>query len=107
MGLTVKSDDRGVKVFKNEHGFYSIGISSKDKDGNWIKGYIDVLFKKGVELENKTEIVIKNAFPVVNEYKEKKYIKLMITDFDVISSGVTDDGFINIPDGVEEEVPFY
>ena len=54
-----------VMVFKREnqgHTFYSIGISRKDRNGNYINGYIDCRFKKGIELENQTRIYIKKAW---------------------------------------------
>lgn len=100
MGLTVTADK--VKVYRNDsRNFptYSIGVSSKNKDGEWVMGFIECKFKKGVELQNKTEIKINNAFYVVEEYKEKKYVKLMITDFNT-----TDDSFMEVPDG---DTPFF
>ena len=43
--------------------------------------------------------------------KEKTYVKVMITDFEVITEGeqapaVDADGFMQIPDGIGEELPF-
>ena len=54
-----------VMVFKNVNDgkvFYSIGLSKKDADGNYVNGYMTCKFKKDVELENQTKIYIKNAF---------------------------------------------
>jgi hypothetical protein len=50
-----------VRVFKNEQGKYSIGISKKDGD-KYINRYFPVEFLKDVEVENGTDIIIKNAF---------------------------------------------
>lgn len=117
MGLTVTSDDKGVKVFAKEKNgangtfkTYSVGISSKQND-EWVNGYIDVLFKKGVDVANKSVIKINNAFYVCSKYNDKVYNKLMITDFDVITPGespvtVNDDGFMNIPDDIADSLPF-
>ena len=54
-----------VTIFRNdtEKGvFYSVGLSKKDVNGNYVNGYKNVRFKKGVEVANKTKIYIKKAF---------------------------------------------
>ena len=58
-------DNYSKMVFRkeNEFGvFYTIGLSKKDRNGNYINGYMNVRFKKGVNVPNMTKIVIKNAF---------------------------------------------
>jgi len=112
MGLIIKTDDRPVMIFRKDKEYngstfavYSLGISSKDKDGNWVNAFYDCLFKKGVSVENKTKIHIKNAFPVASKGKDDKaYPKIMITDFEV--EGANNDGFMNIPDSIDDEVPW-
>lgn len=90
---------------------YSYGVNSKDKDGKWINGFRDCVFKKGVELAHKTDIKVNNAFEIASEYNGKVYTKVMITDFDVINEGepqpkVDADGFLQIDDSMGEELPF-
>jgi hypothetical protein len=54
-----------VAIFRFESGenvYYKMGLSNKDKDGNYFSGYIPVQFRKGVELENKTKIYLKKAW---------------------------------------------
>jgi hypothetical protein len=54
-----------VAIFRFESGeniYYKMGLSNKDKDGNYINGYIPVQFRRGVELENKTKIYLKKAW---------------------------------------------
>ena len=62
-----------VTVFKNEN-TYSIGIMKKDTNGE--KQYASILanFRKGVELENKTKIVINNAWLSFYKNQEGKNI---------------------------------
>lgn len=58
-------DNYSKMVFRkdNEFGtFYQIGLSKKDRNGQYINGYMNVRFKKGVSIPNMTKIVIKNAF---------------------------------------------
>ena len=131
MGLKIVTDDRPVKIIRkdkvsaagNSYTQYSAMVASKDKDGNWHNGFIDVSFKHGVSVDNKAQIAIKNAFPVVSEYNGKTSVKWMITDFDVIVQGeggsaptnasngngmATDaDGFLQINADIDlEELPF-
>ena len=131
MGLKIVTDDRPVKIIRkdkvsaagNAYTQYSAMVSSKDKDGNWHNGFIDVSFKHGVSVDNKAQIAIKNAFPVVSEYNGKTSVKWMITEFDVIVQGevsaaptnasngngmATDaDGFLQINADIDlEELPF-
>jgi hypothetical protein len=110
MGLTVTTDKKPVMVFRQDKEFngstfptYSIGVSSKNKDGKYVNGYISVVFKKGIGVENQTKIYIKDSFPIVSEGKDRNFVKLMIMDFEIVESG---DGFMDIPEGTQEELPF-
>lgn len=54
-----------VMIFKNEYNgkvFYKVGLSRKDRDGNYINGYMSCRFKREVTLEDKTKIYIKSAW---------------------------------------------
>lgn len=54
-----------VMIFKREYDgktFYSVGLSRKDRDGNYINGYMSCRFKNGVEVPDKTKIYIKSAW---------------------------------------------
>lgn len=116
MGLKLTTDDKPVKVFVSEKdgkngkfSTYSIGTSSKDQEGVWIKAYIDVAFKKdALKPMNQQDIIIKNAFPSVSEYNGKKYIKWIITDFDIVGENVAtvtgNEGFMQVTD--EGSLPF-
>lgn len=74
-----------VRVFKNEQGKYSIGISKKDGD-KYINRYFPVEFLKDVEIDNGTDIIIKNAFLTWFDwtYQDSKGTKwiIKITAFD-------------------------
>lgn len=102
MGMTITADK--VRVYRNDNGNYprySIGISSKNKDGDWVMGYMECKFKKGVELQDRDEIKINNSFFIVEEYQDKKYIKIMVTDFSPVG-----DNFMEVPDGADLTIPF-
>ena len=108
MGLVIKTDDKGIKIWRNDQGQfprYSYSISRKNGD-TWENAYRDVRFKQGVEVENGTVISIKNAFESFNTGKDgKKYPYVMITDFEIMDAGASP---IDIPDaaGDEEAIPF-
>lgn len=106
MGLVVNTDDKGLMIFKDEKGQYPryyYAISRKNDKGEYVNAYQTIKFKKGVSLENNTKISIKNAFFSFDIGKDdKKYPYLMVTDFQEIR----DTDFINVPDGLEDAVPF-
>jgi len=127
MGILLTTDERGVKIFRKDgvskngknYSLYSFSVSSKDMSGNWISAYIDCRFKKGIAINNGAVIKIKNAFPTSSEFNGQTKVSWMITDFDIISDGETpnnngisggiatnDAGFMNIPEGIAENLPF-
>ena len=74
-------------IFKSEYNdkpIYRIGLTKKDKDGKYIKGYMNVNFKKGVELGNMTKIKIKNAWLDFYKVDIKTVPVIFISDFEVI-----------------------
>lgn len=108
------TEDRSVKVIAKDRGnftTYSLMVSSKDKDDNWVNGFIDCKFKKDVSVPNKAKIKINNAFPIVEKWNDKTYVKWMITDFEIVEGGapsvsVDDMGFMTIPEGEDIEMIF-
>lgn len=108
MGIVLTTDERGVKVWRDDKGQYprySISFSKKDESGKYQNAYIEVRFKKGIEIANGTDIQINNAFPTFNVGKDgKKYTSWMITDFSYMNGGFD---AVNIPIDIEdEEMPF-
>jgi len=97
-------------IFRNAHESmngtwysYATGVSSKRQDGTYANTYLDVRFRKGVVVENKTKIDIKDGFLTVKEFTANggetvKRLELMVLDFDT-----KDGGFTAMSD---EEVPF-
>ena len=79
--------DKEEMLFKQEkenRRFYSIGLSRKDKNGNYINGYITVVFKKDVDIPNKTKIKIKEAWLGFNIKDKITYPHIFINDFDIV-----------------------
>lgn len=79
-------EDRDVMIFRQEKDnkrFYSIGLSRKDQNGNYINGYITAVFKKDVDIANKTKIKIKDAWLGFNVKDKKTYPHIFINEFEV------------------------
>lgn len=80
-----------VMVFKNINdgkAFYSIGLSKKDAEGNYMNGYITCKFKKDIDLENQTKIYIKKAF-LTFYLKEKITVPyIFISEFETIDQTI-------------------
>lgn len=69
-------------IFKNDKGFYSTGISNKLMDGSYDNAYISVQFKRGIEVENKSKINIKNGFLSFWKGQDgKPSFKIIVLDF--------------------------
>ena len=105
MALVVTTDEKGLKVWRNDEGQYprySYTISRKNKDGEWENCYQTIKFKKDVSVANGTDIKVEKAFFSFDVGKDgKKYPYLMVTEFTPIG------GMIDIPDSVaDDEVPF-
>ena len=103
-GATIEGTGR---VFAHNNGTwtsYSFGISSKDKDGNWINGYQPIRFKKGVDVPNKAVITYK-AFPTAVQGKERPMVIWQILEYSVAEEYVPTEpsGFSAL---TNEDVPF-
>lgn len=64
-----------LRIFRREYNgrtYYSAGISKKDMNTNtYTSEYIPVSFKKGVDIPNKTDIIIKNSFLTFDKYQKE------------------------------------
>ena len=70
---------------------YTMGISKKKQDGTYENAYMPVQFKKGVELENKTNIYIKDAWITFFKTKDGKAIfYIFINDFNTVHEEVNE-----------------
>ena len=110
MGLVITTDDKGLKIWRDDKGQfprYSYSISRKNDNDQWVNVYKDVKFKNGVDVENGTVISIKKAFESFNISKDgKKYPYLMVSEFEVLEGGnIQIPDVPAAPDG-EETVPF-
>lgn len=113
MGLTVTTDDRGTKVYKQiktntkgeNYALYSTQVSTKDKTGNWKSAYVTLKFRSGVDVANKTVIKIKNGFMSFNANvtNGEKYPFVFVDDFEIIKEG--EDGLSTAIDNMDD-MPF-
>ena len=80
-----------VMIFKNINNgktFYNMGLSRKDENDEYINGYITCRFKKDVELEDKTKIMIKKAF-LTFYLKDKITVPyIFVSEFDLVDTTV-------------------
>lgn len=89
-------------ILKDDKGIYRLALVNKEQQENGetqtIFMRINVGFRKGVELKNKTKINIKDGFLTFfrmatgNTYEDgkleyKKFPKIMIMDFEVLEEG--------------------
>ena len=123
MGIKIITDDKPVQVWRYDgNGFpqYSIGISKKDDDGKYIREYQQIVFRKGVELQNNERIYIFDAFPKLNTWRAKdgsigKRVVWQILDFSYATdrpeteAPTYQESYDDVPDSfaaAEDDVPF-
>lgn len=117
MGMRAMTDERGVKVWKDDKGEYprySYSISKKNDAGEYDNFYMEIKFKKELPLpENGDNIIINDSFLSFNVWKDKEgkkrtYPYLMVLDYENLdSSKPKDTSFIDVPDGIDADaVPF-
>lgn len=78
---------RVYKLVFDDKVYYRIQIQQKNYDNTVSKFYKQVSFKRGIELENETDIIIHKAFENVRANPLDKYnpiSTLMITDYEVV-----------------------
>lgn len=90
-----------VMVFKNDNGYYSLSLSDKKQDGRYVNWYKNCQFKKGVEVEDRTNIKIKKAWFKCNDVNGRKYEYIFISEFETVNA--TQSGQQS---GQEEQTPF-
>ncbi len=64
--------------------FYSLGISKKKQDGSYENGFINCRFKKDINLENKTKILIKGGWLDFYVKDRITYPFIFINEFEII-----------------------
>lgn len=86
------TNENKVMVFKKDGKYgsmYSLGLSKKGQDGKYQNGYIGCKFKNGVELENRTNIYIKNAWLTFYLDKDKKTVPyIFINEFTTVEQTI-------------------
>ena len=69
----------------NEKDYYKIQVTQKNYDGTKDTFYIGVQFKRGIDLPNETDIIIKTAYENFRKNPKDQYNwipYLLITDFE-------------------------
>ena len=80
--------DLPIMVFRNTFDTgvsYSTTISHKDINGEWENAFINLRFKKNVDVENKQQIILKSAWLDFYQSKDGKFnYYIFVNDFDKV-----------------------
>ena len=82
--------DKEITIYRYDGQYgpsYSIGLSKKTQDDKVEYGFFPCRFRKGVELQNKTKIKIRNAFISFNKKNDKTYPYIFINSFEELYNG--------------------
>lgn len=120
----VVNNERVTHTDKSVFGTLSEGIKVGEKNGQilWENDYWNTVFcgkayQKALELEDKTRIIVTemNVRNVYSRNTKRNYPQIMVTEFEIAESAgnenpasgnTDDDSFMNIPEGLDEELPF-
>ena len=124
MGLTLKTDNKPVTVVRKDgvsqngkaYTMYSLMYPFKNANDEYENVFVNAQFRKGTDLANKTKINITNAFMTGNKVNRNGKLvvepKIFVLDYEVVEGSHPapapngDMGFMNIPDGISDELPF-
>lgn len=103
-----------IRLFKNDKGFYSIGISRKMEDGKYKSKYMNATIKGKPDIPNQTDIIVKNGFLSWDEYTKKGETepttvwKFIILDYELKNASVNVDDIdtTGFEITAEEDLPF-
>ena len=98
--------EKPIMIFRKdgEYGpMYSLGISNKKQDGTYETAYMNVRFRKGVEVNNREKILIKKAWIRFSKKDKNTYWYLFISEFKNLDK-MTDSQIIQ--DVMETDDPF-
>ena len=82
--------DKEITIYRYDGQYgatYSIGLSKKTQDDKTEYGYMPCKFRKGVKLQNKTKIRIKNAWLSFNTKDKKTYPYIFINSYEELYNG--------------------
>lgn len=119
MGLVITTDSKPVTVVRKDgvsqngkaYTMYSLMYSFKNGE-EWKNVFVDAQFRKGTDLANKSKINITNAFMTGSEYNGNTKPKIFVLDYEVTEGNQpapapNDDGFMQIPDSIDDDgLPF-
>ena len=77
-------ENEEVMIFKNDKGYYSIGLSRKDRNNQTYYGYFPCQFRKNEDVSNKSRIRIRKAFMSFYLKDNQTMPYIMITDYDIL-----------------------
>lgn len=84
---------------------YTTSMGKKKQDGTFENAYLFVRFRKGVDVANKTQILIKEGWLTFDKWKkgdkEETSWGIFVSDFDILDANP--DGYSAL---VDEDIPF-
>lgn len=109
----VSKREETIYRFENEGKIaYKMGLSKKLQDGLYDNGYIPVRFPKNIELQNKTKILIKQAWLDFFKVDKKTIPVIFINKFEMASEAdaikqVQEKPYNETYESQEDDYPFY
>ena len=93
------SSEYPVMVFKNTYNdkdYYTLGMGKKNQDGTYTNGYMPCQFRKGVNIDNQTNIYLKEAW--LNFYlKDNKTMPFVfINEYQLVADAIKETSYTSL-----------
>lgn len=105
--MNITSDKPYMIFVKDYEGkkYYKVGLSRKMQNGQYENGYMDIKFKGNVDLKNKEQIYIKNAFLTFYLSKDKHTIPyIMVMEYELVSDVIDKEHKDIVKDDTKEDL---
>lgn len=108
MKIEVTGETKVFKKMFDDRASYSTSIGKKKQDDTWDNAYINLQFKKGVDIADGTKIDIQKGWLTFYINKDKKPVwQIFVSEFES-EKGSLPNGFEDVTsiDEDDEEIPF-
>lgn len=99
-------DSKPKTIYRNEVNgkvLYSIGLSHKKQDGTWENGYMSCRFPKDANIENKTKILLHNAWLDFYVQDKKTHTYIFINKYEVVEKSLDEELLNEVPQNTKSE----
>lgn len=99
-------DEKAKMIFRNDvngKALYTIGLSHKKQDGTWENGYMSCRFPKDADIQDKTKIIMHNAW--IDFYVKDKitHSYIFINKYEIVNDTKTTQKEVEVSQNIKSD----